>query len=119
MGILISVSIFLPVKLPSHKDLLTLAEYRRDAPTLQKYVINCVCCIWKSVITKGISESNANRIGGVMVIVFASSAVDRGFEPDGVKPKTIQIGICCFSAKYAALRKMNKDCLDRNPNNVS
>ena len=81
MVIFIFVSIFLPVKLPSHKDLLTLAEYRRDASTLQKYVISCVCCIWKSLITKGISKANANRIGGVMVIMLASSAIDRGFEP--------------------------------------
>ena len=28
-------------------------------------------------------------IGGVMVSVLALSAVDRGFEPDRVKPKTI------------------------------
>jgi hypothetical protein len=30
-----------------------------------------------------------NRIGGVMVSVLASSAVDRGFEPRSVKSKTI------------------------------
>ena len=39
---------------------------------------------------------NTNRIGGVMVRVFASSAVDRGFEPrlgqtHVVKPKTIKL----------------------------
>ena len=114
MGILISVSIFL--KLPSHKDLLTLAEYRRDVPTLQKYVINCVCCIWKSVITKGISESNANRIDGVMVIVFASSAVDRGFEPKSGQPKALKISVfcCCFYAKHTALRSKIKYWLTRN-----
>jgi hypothetical protein len=65
------------------------------------------------------ANKSTSRIGGVMVIVCGSSAVDRGFEPDGVKPKTIQIDMCCYSAKYAALRKMRKDCLDRNPNNVS
>jgi len=32
-----------------------------------------------------------NRIGGVMVSVLASSAVDRGLEPGRVKPKTIQL----------------------------
>jgi MOSC domain-containing protein YiiM len=32
-----------------------------------------------------------NRIGGVMIIVLASGAVDRGFELDRVKPKTIQL----------------------------
>ena len=30
-----------------------------------------------------------NRIGGVMVCMLALSAVDRGFESDWVKPKTI------------------------------
>ena len=30
-----------------------------------------------------------NHIGGVMVSVLASSAVDRGFEPRSVKSKTI------------------------------
>ena len=40
-----------------------------------------------------------------MVSVFASSAVDRGFEPRSGQTKDYKIGICCFSARYAALRK--------------
>ena len=60
-----------------------------------------------------------NRIGGVMVNVLASSAVDRGFEPRWCKPKDYKIGICCFSAKHAPLRRKNKDWLARNQNNVS
>ena len=59
------------------------------------------------------------RIGDVMVIVFASSAVDRGFEPWLGQTKDYKIGICCFSAKNAALRSKNKDWLVRNQNNVS
>ena len=47
------------------------------------------------------------RISGIMVSVFASSAVD------------YKIGICCFSAKHAALRSKSKDWLARNQNNVS
>jgi hypothetical protein len=43
-----------------------------------------------------------NRIGGVMVRVFASSAVDRGFEPQSGQTKIKKIGICFFSAKHAA-----------------
>ena len=39
-----------------------------------------------------------------MVSVFASSAVDRGFVPDGVKPKTIKL-VFCFSTKHVALRR--------------
>jgi hypothetical protein len=52
---------------------------------------------------------HTNRIGGVMVSVLASSAVDRGFEPRSGQTKDYKIGICCFSAKHAALRRKNKD----------
>ena len=41
-----------------------------------------------------------NRIGGVMVSVLASSAVDRGFEPRSGQTKHYNIGICCFYAKH-------------------
>ena len=43
-----------------------------------------------------------NRIGGVMVSVLASNAVDRGLEPRSGQTKDYKIGICCFSAKHAA-----------------
>jgi hypothetical protein len=54
-----------------------------------------------------------NRISGVMVSVLASSAVGRGQTQD------YNIGICCFSAKYAALRRKSKNWLARNQDNVS
>jgi hypothetical protein len=54
-----------------------------------------------------------------MVSVFASSAVDRGFEPWSDQTKDYKIGICCFSAKHIALRSKSKDWLVRNRNNVS
>ena len=54
-----------------------------------------------------------------MVSVLASSAVDRGFEPQSGQTKNYKIGICCFSAKHAALRRKRKDWLSRNQNNVS
>jgi hypothetical protein len=44
-----------------------------------------------------------------MVNVLASSAGDRGFEPRSGQTKDYKIGICCFSAKQAALRRKNKD----------
>ena len=55
-----------------------------------------------------------------MVSVLASCAVPKivGSSPDRVKPKT-KIGICCFSAKHAALRSKSKDRLARNQNNMS
>jgi hypothetical protein len=36
-----------------------------------------------------------------------------------VRAKDYKIGICCFSAKHAALRKKSKDWLARNQDNVS
>jgi hypothetical protein len=54
-----------------------------------------------------------------MVSVLVSSAVDREFEPRSGQTKDYKIGICCFSAKHAALRRKSKDCLARNQNNVS
>ena len=40
-------------------------------------------------------------IGGVKVSVLASSAVDRGFEPGQVKPKTIKL--ICFASQLNTL----------------
>ena len=59
------------------------------------------------------------RIGGVMVSVLASSAVDHEVEHRSGQTKDYEIGICCFSAKHAALRRKSKDWLARNQNNVS
>ena len=47
------------------------------------------------------------------------SAVDCGFEPRSGKTEDYKIGICCFSAKHAALRRKSKDWLARNQDNVS
>ena len=55
-----------------------------------------------------------HRIGDVMVSALVSSAVDRGFEPRSGQTKDYAIGMCCFSAKYAALRRKSKDWLARN-----
>ena len=60
-----------------------------------------------------------NRIGGVMVSLLALSVVDRGFEPRSGQTKDYKIGICCFSAKHAALWIKSKDWLAQNQNNVS
>jgi hypothetical protein len=54
-----------------------------------------------------------------MVSVLASSVVDRGFKTRSGETKDYEIGICCFSAKRAALRRKNKDWLAWNQNNVS
>jgi hypothetical protein len=60
-----------------------------------------------------------NRIGGVMVSVLASSAVDRGFVPRSGQTKDYKICISCFSANHAGLRRKSKDWLARNQDNVS
>ena len=75
-----------------------------------------------SYCDKVYSRGNINqkhRIGGVMVCVLAASAVDSGFEPQSGQTKDYKIGICCFSAKHAALRRKSNDWLTRNQNNVS
>jgi hypothetical protein len=54
-----------------------------------------------------------------MVSMLALIAVDRGFEPRSGQTKDYKIGIRCFSAKHAALRRKSKDWLARNQNNVS
>jgi hypothetical protein len=59
-----------------------------------------------------------NHIGGVMVSVLASSAVDRGFEPRSGQTKDYKIGICCFFTKHTALSRKSKDWLAQNQNMV-
>ena len=69
-----------------------------------------------------LTENNhilADRIGGVMVCLFISSAIDRGFETRSGQSKDYKIGICCFSAKHAALRRKSKELLARNQTNLS
>ena len=53
-------------------------------------------------------HTKRNCIGGIMVSMLASSAVDVGFEPWSGQTKDHKIGICCISAKHAALRRMSK-----------
>ena len=74
----------------------------------------CVSEIYQCLIKYAI-----NRIGGVKFSVLGSFTVDCGFEPEWDQTKTYVIGMCCFSAKHAALRSESKDWLARNQNNVS
>ena len=61
--------------------------------------------------TKNIPTSK-NRIGGVMVSMLTSSAVDCELEHWSGQGKDDKIGICCCSAKQTALRSKNKDWLE-------
>ena len=62
---------------------------------------------------------SCNRIDGVMVSVLDSSVIECGFESRSGQTKVYKIGICCFSARYAALRRKSKDWLAWNRDNVS
>jgi hypothetical protein len=54
-----------------------------------------------------------------MINMLTLSAVDYGFYPCSGQTKDYVIGICCFSAKHAALSTMSKDWLSQNQDNVS
>jgi hypothetical protein len=60
-----------------------------------------------------------NRIAGVMVSMLDSSAIYRRFEARSGQTKDYEIGIWCFSAKHAILRRKRKDWLAQNQDNVS
>ena len=53
-----------------------------------------------------------------MIIVLASSAVDRGFETRSGQTTDYKIGICCFFTKHVALRRKSKDWVVRYQDNV-
>ena len=57
------------------------------------------------------------RIRGVMVGMLALSTIDLGSSVGHTKE--YKIGIYCFSAKHAALRRKSKEWLAQNQNNVS
>ena len=63
-----------------------------------------MCVVAENMKTDNITVF-IERIRGVMVSVIASSTVDRGFEPRSGQTKEYNIGICCFSAKHAILRR--------------
>jgi hypothetical protein len=52
-----------------------------------------------------------NRIGGVMLSVLITSAVDRGFEPLSGLTNDYIPGICCFSSKHVTFSSKSKDWL--------
>ena len=61
-----------------------------------------------------------NNLGGVMLNMLVSSAVDHGFKPRSGLTKDYKIGTCSFSSnKPAALRRTSQDWLALNQDNVS
>ena len=55
-----------------------------------------------------------NRMGGILVSVLASSAVDRRFESRSGQTKDYKIDNCCYFTKHAVLRRKNKNWLAQN-----
>ena len=70
------------------------------------YVEN-ICIRWKT----DQKCSPKTLIGSVIVIVLASSAVDRGFESRSGQTKDYQLVFVAYNAKDAALRRKSKDWL--------
>ena len=85
----------------------------------QSFVDRCLFFFFLVIVLSVLHRFTRNHIGGVMVSVLASSAVDRGFEPRSGQTKDYKICICCFSAKHAALRRKSQDWLAWNQNNMS
>ena len=56
-------------------------------------------------------------ISSVMIDMLALSVVDHRLKPQSNQTKDFNIGICCFSAKHAALRSKSKEKLARNKDN--
>ena len=54
-----------------------------------------------------------------MVRMLSSSTVDRVFDPWSGQTKVYKMGICCFLAKHAELKRKSKDWVGRNQDNVS
>ena len=53
------------------------------------------------------------------MVLLASSAINRRFEPWSGHTKDYTICVCCFFAKPAAIRRKSNDWLARNQNNMS
>jgi len=70
-------------------------------------------CVWFLEISRNFFFKS------IFQIQHLTSAVDRGFDPWPSQINDNEIGICCFSAKHAALRRKSKDWSARNQNNVS
>jgi hypothetical protein len=54
------------------------------------------------------------RFTALITPLLALSVVDHGFEPRSGLTKNYKIGMCCFSAKHAALRRKSKHWLAQN-----
>jgi hypothetical protein len=104
------------------KELLTIPKHPITPLLLVRvaqYLFFCVFFLSTHMIVLSFFFLWLKRIGDVMVSVLATSAVGRGFEFWSGQTKDYEIGMCYFSAEHAALRRMSKDWLARNQDNMS
>ena len=92
------------------KNYLELINYEIS---YKHYVIFlfCISFLWKSNL-KDIRRWYSiirNCIDGVMVTMLTTSVVDHGFKAWSSQTKQYEVGICCFSAKQAALKMLKRD----------
>jgi hypothetical protein len=108
----------------AHKSSLTLPLFIEVPVPSQESKQSHICLlgvlIFASFCHSDIAFWNCyDNIVILLFLILSSSTVDRGLEPWSDQAKVYKIGICCFSAKHAALRRKSKDWLARNQNNVS
>ena len=88
-----------------------------DYPVSPGFFFSYLCVL--NIVGFVSTSTLLDHIGGVMVSVLASSAIDRGFEPRSGQTKDYEIGICCFCAKYTTFWRKSKDWLTQIQDNVS
>ena len=83
---------------------------------------NCVsysCLYHVETELRQSTMKHKHRISAIMASLLTLSVVDHGFKPRSGQAKDYKIGVCCFSAKHAALKRKSKYWLAQNQNNVS
>jgi hypothetical protein len=76
--------------------------------------INIQQCTFLTLQAKVHVQGSQHCIGGVMVSILASGAVDRGFKLWAGLTKNYNIGICWFSARHTTLNSKGKEWLAQN-----
>ena len=104
----------------------TSAQLRLCQDNSRSHIDIKICCI-EEIILKTCTHSKSKictltrPVSVVQWLAFSPRVLQimARFEPRSGQIKDYEIGICCFSAKYEALRRKSKDWLARNQDNVS
>jgi hypothetical protein len=86
---------------------------KQNTPDLKLDQMIDTCCM------RFVQLVNYNCISGVIACLFASSVLDRGFEPRSDQIRNYKIGICHLSAMYSASRTKRTKTGIQNRDNVS